>query len=66
MTLRELLADQGIDPNALLRQEVGRSLDKGGGITVRLEDGILDLHVIVHKDALPKPKTKAKGRRRKS
>jgi hypothetical protein len=58
VTLRELLNDQGIDPNALLRQEVGTTLKDGGGITARLEDGVLDLHVIVHKNALPKRQRK--------
>jgi hypothetical protein len=53
--LRELLKDQGIDPNALLRQEVGAAFD-GGGITARLEDGTLDVHVLVEKGALPPAK----------
>ena len=60
MTLRELLKDQGIDVDALLRQEVGTALKDGGGITARLEDGTLDVHVIVPKSALPKSKPKGR------
>lgn len=52
MTLRELLKDQGIDPNALLRQQVGTKLDDGGGIVLRLEDGVLDIHIVVPKGSL--------------
>jgi hypothetical protein len=62
MTFRELLNDQGIDPNALLRQEVGDSLEHGG-ITARLEDGVLDIHVVVKRNSLP-PKPKRKARKR--
>lgn len=54
MTLRELLKDQGIDPDALLRQEVGGKLEQGGGIVLRLEDGVLDINIVVPKGALDK------------
>lgn len=61
MTFRELLIDQGIDPELLLEHEVGTKLE-GGGITARLEDGVLDLHVLVEKGALPKPKAKRRSK----
>jgi len=53
MTLRELLKDQNIDPNALLRQQIGTKLEQGGGVTLRLEDGMIDIHVLVPRGALP-------------
>jgi hypothetical protein len=46
LTLRELLKDQGIDPNALLRQPVGAAWQDGGGVKAVLADGTLDIHII--------------------
>jgi hypothetical protein len=54
--LRALLKEHGIDPNALLRAEVGGPLKDGGGITLRLEDGVIDIHIIVPQNALPREK----------
>lgn len=56
MILRALLKEHGIDPNALLRAEVGGPLKDGGGITLRLEDGVIDIHIIVPQNALPREK----------
>lgn len=46
MTLAELFKDQGIDAKVLLKQKVGGRLEPSGGITVNLQDGRLDVHII--------------------
>lgn len=56
MNLRELFKDQGIDVNALLRAPVGTKLEEGGGITVTIADGQLDVHILVATATPPKEK----------
>lgn len=48
MTLQELFEDQGIDPEKLLGMPIGTPLEEGGGITLSLADGLVDLHILWH------------------
>jgi hypothetical protein len=67
VTLRDLLKNQGIDPNALLRQHVGQPLTDGEGITAHLADGLLDLHIVfaVKNDKPEKPEKPARRKRKR-
>lgn len=61
MTLRELLEDQGIDPDKLLSQVVAKKFDDGGGISASLGSGRLEISIIAPANlATPSPETKDK------
>lgn len=67
MKLRDLLRDQGVDPDKLLDARLGTKLEDGGGITASLVDGQVDVHIYFGvATADPEPeKPKAKPRRKR-